>query len=139
MIASWRGLAVAAALAVGLAIAVVIDLARSRGPEERALLPGFDPDRVTELVWERAGLAAIHVARDASGWEIRAPAPTASSAVAQVPANAGAVGDVLAALRGARWHRRGEPAPVHTTLAIVAGGERHVIGLGEPIAGTEQT
>ena len=139
MIASWRGLAIAAALAVGLALVVGLDLSLSRGTESRALLPDFDPDRVTELVWERAGQAAIHVARGARGWEIRAPAPTASSAVAQVPADAGAVGDVLAALRGARWHRRGEPAPVHTTLAVVAGGDRHVIGIGEPIAGTEQT
>ena len=139
MIASWRGLAVAAAFAVGLAIVVAIDLERARGPEDRALVPGFDPDRVTELVWERAGQAALHVARDANGWETRAPAPTDPGAVAHVPVDAGAIGDVLAALRGARWHRRGEPTPVHATLVVVAGGERHVIGIGEPIAGTEQT
>jgi len=139
MIASWRGLAVAAALAVGLAIVVGLDLERARGPEDRALLPDFDPDRVTELVWERPGQAAIHVARDARGWETRAPAPTDPASVAHVPADTGAVGDVLAALRGARWHRRGDPTPAHATLVIAAGGERHVIGIGEPIAGTEQT
>lgn len=139
MIASWRGLAVAAALAVVLVIAVVVDLGRTRGTEDRALVPGFDPDRVTELVWERAGQPAIHVARDADGWEMRAPAPTVPDAVAHVPVDTGAVGDVLAALRGARWHRRGDPPPVHATLTVVAGAERHVLGIAAPIAGTEQT
>jgi len=139
MIASWRGLAVAALLAVVLAVVVVIDLERTQAPENRALVPGFDPDRVTELVWQRGGQVAIQVAQGVDGWETRAPAPTAPDAAARVPVDAGAVDDVFAALRGARWHRRGEPTPVHATLVIMAGTERHVIGLGEPIAGTEQT
>ncbi len=139
MIASWRGLAVAAVLAVVLAIVVAIDLERTQATENRALVPGFDPDRVTELVWERGGQAAIQVVRGVDGWETRAPAPAATDLAARVPVDAGAVGDVLAALRGARWHRRGELTPVHATLVIVAGAERHVIGIGEPIAGTEQT
>ena len=139
MIASWRALAVAAALAVVLVIAVVIDPGRTRGTEDRALVPGFDPGRVTELVWERAGQPAIHVARDADGWETRAPAPTVPSAVVHVPVDPSAVGEVLAALRGARWHRRGDPPPIHATLTVVAGAQRHVLGIAAPIAGTEQT
>ena len=138
MIATWRGLAVAVAIAVVLAILVAIDLGRARGPEDRALVPGFDPDRVTELVWERAGQAAIQVARGAEGWETRAPAPATPDAVAHVPVDAGAVSDVLAALRGGRWHRRGAPTPVHATLTIALGSERHVIGIGEPL-GDDQT
>ena len=139
MIASWRGLAIAAVIAVVLAITVAVDLGRTRGAKDRALVPGFDPDRVTELVWERAGRPAIRVVRAGDAWETRSPSSTSRDAVAHVPADASAVGDVLAALRGARWHRRGAPTPVHATLTVVAGTERHVLGIGEPIAGTEQT
>lgn len=138
MISSWRGLAVTAALAVVLVIAVVVDLGRTRGTEDRALVPGFDPDRVTELIWEH-GQEAIHVARDADGWATRGPASTVPDAVAHVPVDASAIGEVLAALRGARWHRRGDAPPVHATLTVVAGAERHVLGIAAPIAGTEQT
>jgi hypothetical protein len=138
MIGSWRGLAIAAVIAVALVIAVAVDLGRTRGVTFRALVPGFDPDRVTELAWERAGQPAIRVVRDGDAWQTRTPSATAPDAVAHVPADPSAVGDVLAALRGARWHRRGEPTRVHATLTIVAGGERHVLGIGEPIAGTEQ-
>jgi hypothetical protein len=139
VIASWRGLAIAAVIAVALAITVIVDLGRTRGAEDRALVPGFEPDRVTELVWERAGKPELRVVRAGDGWEIRSGPFTSVDTVAHVPADAAAVGDVLAALRGARWHRRGEPTPVHATLTVVAGTERHVLGIGEPIAGTEQT
>jgi hypothetical protein len=139
MIASWRGLAVAAALGVVLAILVAIDLGRTPGVVDRALVPGFDPDRATELVWERAGQPAIRVVRAGDGWEVRTPSRADPDAASHVPADPGVIGDVLAALRGARWHRRGEPVPVHTTLAVVAGPTHHVLGIGAPIAGTEQT
>jgi hypothetical protein len=54
------------------------------------------------------------------------------------PADAGAISDVLAALRGARWHRGGAAAPTHATLTVVVGAERRKLGIGEAIAGTEQ-
>jgi hypothetical protein len=139
MIATRRGLVVLVTLAVVLVIAVVIDLRRTRAPDNRALVLGFDPDRVTELVWERAGQPAIHVMHAGEIWEMRPPSATNPEAVAHVPVDANAVGEVLAALRGARWHRRGAPPSVHATLTIVAGTARHVLGIGEPIAGTEQT
>jgi hypothetical protein len=135
VIASWRGLGVAAAIAVALAIAVAVDLGRAPDATDRALVPGFDPDRVTELVWERSGQPAIRVARGAGGWDLRAPGPAQG---ADIPVDPGAIADVLAALRGARWHRRGDPGPVHATLTVVSGQARHAIGIGEPVAGTEQ-
>jgi hypothetical protein len=153
MIASWRGLAVTAAIAVALAIAVAVDVGRTPAVTDRAIAPGFDPDRVTELIWERAGAPPLRVVRAGAGWEIdpgspRAPAgaSTADGAVGadgtpaapRVPVDPSAIGDVLAALRGARWHRLGEPAPVHATLVVIAGAGRRVLGIGEPIAGTEQ-
>ncbi|HEY0476238.1 MAG TPA: hypothetical protein VGD37_01875 [Kofleriaceae bacterium] len=133
MIASWRGLAVAAAIAVALAAILIVDVAHTPvppGPDARALVPGFDPARVTELIWERAGRPAIRAVRAGDRWELRTPGT--------VPADTGAIGDVLAALRGGRWHREGAPRPAHGTLTVVAGPVRHVIGIAEPIAGTEQ-
>jgi hypothetical protein len=130
MISSWRGVAVAGAIAALLAIAVAIDLGGTRDSVDRSLISGFEPDRVTELIWERPGQPAIHVVRRGAGWQIGAP----SSA----PADPTAISDVLAALRGARWHRRGDPAPAHTTLTIAAGSERRVLGIGAPISGGDQ-
>jgi hypothetical protein len=139
VIASWRGLAVAAAIAIVLAIAVVVDVGHTPTVIDRALVPGFDPGRVTELIWERTGQAPIHVVHAADGWETRMPSRAGPDAVSRVPADPGAIADVLAALRGARWHRRGAPSPAHATLTVVIGAVRHVLGIGEPIAGTEQT
>jgi hypothetical protein len=140
MIASWRGLAIVTAIAVALVIAVVVDLGRSSRVVDRALVPGFDPERVTELVWERAGQPALRVVRTGDGWEFRAgavePPPAQES---QLRADPAAIGEVLAALRGARWHRRGEPTPVHTTLSLVASDGRRVLGIGDPLAGADQT
>jgi len=131
MIASWRGLAIVAGLAALLVIAVVVDLARTPPVVDRALVPGFEPDRVTELVWERAGRPVMRVVRAGGGWQIRSP----SSA----PADPRAIGDVLAALRGARWHRIGDPLPARTALTIVSGTARRALGIAAPIAGTEQS
>jgi hypothetical protein len=133
MIASWRGLAVAAAIAAVLAVIVLVDVLRTgqAAAVDRVLVPGLDPARVTELVWERAGQPAIRAVRAGQRWELRAPGA--------IPADAGAIGEVLAALRGARWHRRGDAPPPHATLTVIAGGERHVLGLAAPIAGTEQS
>src|SRR4051812_5207051 len=132
MIASWRGLAVAAAIAIALAVIAIVDPLRTeRAAVDRALVPGFDPARATELVWERAGQPAIRAVRAGERWELHAPGA--------IPADAGAIGDVLAALRGAHWHRLGDAPPPHATLTVIAGTERHVLGVAAPIAGTEQT
>ena len=130
MISSRRGVAIAIAIAVVLAIAVVVDLGSAPAVANRALVPGFDPERVTALIWERAGQPAVDVVRTQTSWQIRAP----SSA----PADPAAISDVLAALRGARWHRRGDAMPTHATLTIASGTQRRGFGIGEPIAGTDQ-
>src|SRR4051812_40139871 len=131
MIASWRGLAVAAAIAIALAVIAIVDPLRTeRAAVDRALVPRFDPARAAELVWERAGQPAIRAVRAGERWELHAPGA--------IPADAGAIGDVLAALRGAHWHRLGDAPPPHATLTVIAGGERHVLGVAAPIAGTEQ-
>jgi hypothetical protein len=132
VIATARGVVIAAVIAVVLVGVVVLDGARSRGAVDRALVPGFDPARVTELVWARPGQPAIRAVR-AGGWQLIAPS--------RAPADPDAIGEVLAALRGARWHRRGAVAgagAVTTELTVVSGGERRVLGLGAPVAGTEQ-
>jgi hypothetical protein len=139
MIASWRGLVIAAALTVVLAIAVAVDPGRTRGATDRALVPGFDPDQVTSLVWDHAGQPPIQVARVGGIWGTPTPSFGDPPTISHVPVDPGAVGDVLAALRGARWHRRGDPAPQHATLTVIAGTARHVLGIGPPLAGTEQT
>ena len=122
MIGSLRGLIVAAAIAGALVLAVIVDVARTPGTPDRAVWPGFAPDRVTELVWQRAGAPVVRAVRT-GGWQLVAPA--------RAPADPDAIGEVLAALRGARWHRRGPARDVRvaTTLTIVAGGERRVLGL----------
>jgi hypothetical protein len=130
MISSWRGLAVATAIALLLAIVLVIDLGRTPLAENRALVPGFEAERVTELRWERAGQPTIDVVRTATGWQMRTPSIA--------PADPAAVSEVLAALRGARWHRRGDPTPTHASLTIVSSTGRKTLRFGEPIAGTDQ-
>ena len=51
MIASRRGVWILAAIAAVLAIWVAVDLSSTTAPVNRALVPGFDPARVTRLVW----------------------------------------------------------------------------------------
>jgi hypothetical protein len=133
MIASARGLAVAAVIAVALAALAAIDVARTPSPGgagDHALVPGFDPARVTALVWERPGQPAIRVERAGDRWGLHGPAVA--------PVDPAAIGDVLAALRGARWHRRGDAPPAHATLIVAAGDAQLAIGFSDPIAGTEQ-
>lgn len=130
MIGTLRGLVIAAAIALVLVVAAVLDGGRAADGAGRAVLPGLVPEQVTELVWERAGQPAIHVVR-AGGWQLRAPS--------QAPADPDAIGEVLAALRGARWHRRFHArghAPATTTLTVVAGGERRQVhfSAADPIA-----
>jgi len=130
MIASWRGVIIAGAIAVMLAVAAIVDLASAPAALDRALVPGFEAERVTGLSWERAGQPVIDVVRTPTSWQIRAPA--------SAPADAAAISDVLAALRGARWHRDGAATATHTTLTIASGTQRRKLGIGEPIAGTDQ-
>lgn len=134
MIATRRGLAILAAIALVLAIALVIDVGRGpRGALDRSLVPGLDVADVTWLRWEQAGGPAVELARDGDRWQLVAPVP------AQV--NPRTVDEVLAALRAARWQRRADAstagAPARR-LVIGAGGSERVLGFGEALGGTEQ-
>ena len=129
MISSRRGLAIVGALALVLVLAVLRDLRATRAVIDHALLPGFAADRVTELIWEHPGQPALRALRAGAGWQL---------AGAGLPADESAISDVLATLRGARWHRRGEPVRTDVRVTIIAGAERRVLGLGPPIAGTSQ-
>jgi hypothetical protein len=136
MIASLRGLAVAAAIAVVLAVVAALDVTRTPSPVDRTLVPGFDPARVIELVWERAGRPVLRVVRDGERWRLEPTGQGSAGATGPaVAADAGAIGDVLSALRGARWHRRGAKTPARATLTVVSGAERRVLGIGAPLGG----
>jgi hypothetical protein len=133
MIATRRGLAILLAIACVLAVLVVLD-ARRTGPGslDRALLPGLDVDRLTALTWQRPGQPAVKLVKDHDQWRWTEP-------VAAV-ADPRAVGDVLAALRAARWHRTAAAvtaAPVHAELTI--GPPSRTIGIGKTLEGAEQT
>jgi hypothetical protein len=123
VIASWRGLVALAALAVALAVVVAVHHAPA--PVDRAILPGFTGD-VHELRWQRA-VGDMVLTRVGDRWMMGTRT-----------LDAGAIDGVLAALRGAHWHRRAERAragAVHATLFVDGRG----VSIGESIAGVDQT
>jgi hypothetical protein len=134
VIETRRGLLVLLAIAALLAVLVVRETRRPP-PEivDRAIVPGLDPDRITDLVWDRSPLPEVKVTRQ-NEWRWVASGEWAR-------ADARLVRDVLAALRGARWHRRAEVSAagkVHVQLSATVGTATRVIGIGAPIEGTEQ-
>lgn len=128
MIASGRGLAVLAAIAVALLVLVLVSGPRGTEPADRSLVPGFDADRVVELQF-RHGDQRFVVRRAGDEWRI-----PSSNAVAD-PA---AVDAVFTALRGGRWHRRASRGVAGATRAtLVVGGTTFDVGVELP--GTGQT
>ncbi len=132
MIASRNGVIIAWLVAIILALL----LALGRGtpePSERVLVPGLDLDAITAMSW--IGPKGFRIERDpasSTGWRWTHPVAEADRQ---------AIEDVLAALRGATWHRRAEPAAAGTpgvTLQIEAGGPSPIaIAIGQPL-GEEQ-
>jgi hypothetical protein len=135
MIASRRGLIVLLAIALVLGVMLVRDLTRGTPtPIGRALAPAFDPDRVTELVWTRGTTPPVKVERTGQGWAW-------SSGGSVAVGDAHAIADILATLRGARWHRReglSAAGSTPTTLVVHAGATAYELGIGDSLAGTEQ-
>ena len=117
MIASRTGLAVLAAIALVLAAIVVLEPRPQ--PLDRALAPGLDIAAVKDLQW-----GSVHLVRDDKGWAWLDPPGRADPAT---------VDAVLAALRGAFWHRVRDGEAASATL--VAGGR--TFGLG-PALGTQR-
>ena len=121
MIASRRGVWILAAIAAVLAIWVAVDLSSTTAPVNRALVPGFDPARVTRLVWPD-----VEAIRTGDTWK-----------QGSVPLDADAIADVLRTLQAARWHRRASASSagqVHRTLTV----DRIQIGFGRALEGTDQ-
>lgn len=119
MIASWRGIAVLAAIAVALAALLVFDVTRSHGPADRRLVH-IDIAKVTELTWD-----GTHVVRSGNAWK-----------QGDAILDSGAVADVLNTLASATWHRHGgRMQGAHHTLQVAG----TTIQLGDELAGTAQT
>ncbi|HEX4455235.1 MAG TPA: hypothetical protein VH143_30450 [Kofleriaceae bacterium] len=118
-----RGLVVLAAIAAVLA--VVVALHRTIEPVDRAILPGFTGD-AHELRWQRA-VGDMAITRAGDRW-----------LMGTRTLDAHAIDGVIAALRGAHWHRRAERAragAIHATLFVDGRG----VSIGESIAGVDQT
>jgi hypothetical protein len=121
VIPTRRGLWILAAIAAVLAIWVAVDLSRSTAPVDRALVPGFDPARVTRLVWPD-----VEAIRTGDTWK-----------QGSIPLDADAIADVLRTLQAARWHRRASASSagqVHRMLTV----DRTPIGIGRALEGTDQ-
>lgn len=134
MIASRLGLAIAMLLAVVLGVVVLVDRGDD-APASRALAPGFETDKLARLAWSRAGQPDIVLARAGTAWRWTKP-------LADVPADAAAIDAIVAALRGGRWHRRAALAKAGTlevTLTAAAGARTLKVGIGDAIAGADQT
>lgn len=136
MISTRRGLLILGAITILLSVLLGRELRRARvEPVDRALLPGLDPERITELVWDRSPLPEVKVTGTGTSWTWTSTSGTAR-------AEARVVREVLSTLRAARWHRRAEVAAagkLHSQLSLTVGTTARVIGIGAPLPGTEQT
>lgn len=135
VIASRTAVLVAWAIALLLAVALLLG-PRQDAPLERTLVPGLSPSEITAFEWSgpRATSPGFRITRDAgssTGWKWTDPVADADPQ---------AIEDVMAALRGAQWHRRADRAAagaVTGTLAIQLGEAKTVIELAQPL-GEEQ-
>jgi len=105
VIGSLRALAVLATVAVAVIVLAFVVPGSRTGAVDRRIAPGFDATAVRTLRWDHDGVIDAEVVRDASGWRFpKGPF-----------ADAAAVDEVIAALRGGVWQRR-EPAARAGTL-----------------------
>lgn len=137
MIATRRGLVVLAAIAGALLVVLAIDLARRSAPMDRSLVPGFDETSVVRLGWTAHPVGPYLTLERSKGqpWRRTAPSP---GAVEQAP-----IESLLAALRGARWHRAesrdARDAREHAThLAVEHASGRLELWIGRTDAPSEQ-
>jgi hypothetical protein len=136
VIASRLGLVALALASVTLALVLTFGGAAPR-TVDRALFPGFDPAQVTAIRWAGAG-HDVAVARSPNGWTVAAVPPRGDGTIS---ADAATVADVLAALRGASWHRREDDArvagPTRVTVSL-SGGRDDSFAIAAEIPGADQ-
>lgn len=136
MISSRRGLIVLVVIALVLGAWLARAVTRARpGPVDRAIAPGLDVERISELAWDRSPLPAVKITpARGGGWRWDSDDSWAA-------ADGSAVRDMLAALRAGRWHRRAEAkaaGAVRAQLTVKEGTTSRTIGIGQPLEGTEQ-
>lgn len=139
MIATTRGLAILAAIAVALLLgSVLADRSERSGtvgtsPAAYLLVPGFDEKQVAEIHIAWAGGARDTVRRVGEQWRIDE----------RTLADPATIDAIFTALRGARFHRRAprteirEPREPHGPSNITLGSVR--FSVGPSIDGLEQT
>lgn len=121
--------AVIAAWLIALALGAALLLGRGRETPGDRTLVAIAPESITAFAWV-SGPRNFRIERDAgssTGWRWTDPVADADPQ---------AVEDVMAALRGAQWHRRAERSAggaVTGTLAIEAGAARTTIELAQPL------
>ncbi|MDX2091830.1 MAG: hypothetical protein SFX73_28470 [Kofleriaceae bacterium] len=141
MIATRRGLAILAVVNLLLLSLFVVDRRDAPGLVDRALVAGLDVASVTALRWDDGGKPVLGIARQSPGEGAEEATPWRFTAPAYGDVEAAAIANLLATLRGARWHRRDAAAaagPHPRSLVITAGGHDHVLAFGRVLDGGEQ-
>ncbi len=134
MIATRRGLAIACGVVVALAIALGLDVARRAPIDDHQLLPGLPVAEIHGLVWQRPGKPDVSLVYADGAWNLDPP----GGQDRRVAPDRAAVAELLDTLAIARWHRRGAPTASHASVRIVAPRGQQVIGIGEPLPGSDQ-
>jgi len=112
-------------IAAVLGVIVALDRPRGAIADDRRLVPGMDPTRVSSI--EAAGVTVV---KSGDAWKV--VEPTAG------PADDAAIADLLGALAAARWERTpsgGAGAAMKDAITI----DRTTIHFGGEVAGAQQT
>ncbi len=126
MLGSLRGLLVLGGFATLLLVVAIFD--REPAPVDRAILPGFDATKLAELDW-KLGDREIQLHRSGDRWRWVEPPGLADP---------DAIDRLITALRGGRWQRRAGVAAAGALRGELALSGATTIGIGQPLAGTEQ-
>jgi hypothetical protein len=132
VIATTRGLAVLAAIAVGLLALSLISGPSGVPPRSQLLVPDFDETKVTDIVisWGHGG---ARLQRVGNGWRVDGTAAADESTIDAI----------FTALRAARWHRRtdGENVDMARHPHVLPGIEVGdlVLAIGPQVPGLDQT
>jgi hypothetical protein len=132
VIATPRGLAILAAIALVLALLVAASPERSR-PVDRSLAPQLDAAKVISIDVKLADERGVRLVREAASWVWDDDKGKAEPTV---------IDAMLDTVEVARWHRTGPRASAGTLrgrLEIAGGGHTTIIELGREVPGAAQT